>query len=481
MDNKASAWASSHVLFLLSCSNHKATGGTEYPGERLTLAEALGGSWRQHVLERRRRIYELLMGAGVARNRRLLALLPYNRDCLKDGPDLGGRSSAEYREAFQRYTGRLYREIPSSAWTERKHHVLVLSGLYGFLLPGEPIQRYSCHLADDARILKAWTNEQFSTKLLKAYITRFSIRKVFDLTGERLYRDFISWGHLPADVEALHMFGEQNAGPALLPALGEWLANQLDEGEDQLRALTDGDTQKTSFETLRLSTKLHAPLDCPDEESEFAWQLRRYYAPLIGETERLLRDALGPRRWRKLGSTGSAQEFLVSGYSMWRMWPEMSDFSPVCIQLSKALETVLHESVTRPAGEALLRGGDHVPEIKWVHELYEKTRKGKSLALGWMGEIIGLAQHGEGARLPREVVEKLLSPLSDQLSASQLARGLKKIADNFRNGLAHTARADKSKALDCVVTVVGEVDENPARLRQPGLLIKVLDSLIRTT
>jgi cytoplasmic iron level regulating protein YaaA (DUF328/UPF0246 family) len=78
-----------------------------------------------------------------------------------EGPDFGGdATSGRFLSACCRYDGRFFREIRWDTEDERdviklwenagpaNNRTLILSALYGLVLPLEPIQEYTCHFAD---------------------------------------------------------------------------------------------------------------------------------------------------------------------------------------------------------------------------------------------------------------------------------------------------------------------------------------------
>jgi len=138
-----------------------------------------------------------------------------------------------------------------------------LSRLYGLVGPEEQLQRYSCHIADHRRLSEIWAEDDFITEALRNHMRQHSITRVFELLGEDAYRRVFRWSEL-ANVEVVHVFGQQNAGPAALPALGWWLDRALTELPGGLMRIHDGSALETPMEPLRLSTTSVPPRDCPN-------------------------------------------------------------------------------------------------------------------------------------------------------------------------------------------------------------------------
>ncbi len=70
-----------------------------------------------------------------------------------------------------------------------------------------------------------------------------------------------------------------------------------------------------------------------------------------------------------------------------------------------------------------------------------------------------------------------MKPLSRGLSANELADDMATVARRYRNGLAHTDRADKSLAGKCISFVLGDLAGSPSTLVRQGLLVRILDAL----
>ncbi len=216
-----------HILFLCSCSNHKVKGG-----EREYRAD---GSMPNAIRRRASALYEAryralkrVQDGAESEHGTLLRNVQYNAE-LVAGPDIGGTGHGTYLPAMARYRGRFYEALDpgEEGLLERSpHHWVIVSALYGLLAPGEPIQRYSCD-AVDKQIRQIWTARRLITSLLLEYVRVSRIKLIVDLTAERAYQDLFDWSRISKHCGVLRAFGSQNAGPALLPALGslarKWL------------------------------------------------------------------------------------------------------------------------------------------------------------------------------------------------------------------------------------------------------------------
>ncbi len=219
----------STVLLVAICSNHKTVGGdgNYEPGNAVRQVIAHDPNAARDLYEGRRAVRTLLTGGSVARDGRLVRKFPLAKD-LVDGPDFHRspqRQGGAYLPAIERYNGGFYKGIgpdKRSLFDLPRHHVLILSGLYGLLTPLEPIQSYSCHVSDHPDIAATWTGEDRLTRAVLAYIKHFRITKVFDFTADNAYRSLLSWERIrhATGGNVLHCFSEQYAGAALLPSLG---------------------------------------------------------------------------------------------------------------------------------------------------------------------------------------------------------------------------------------------------------------------
>jgi len=240
---------SQSIILLVSCSNHKLQGGTEYYDSMNTVRSSLGKEDKSYLLESRKAAIDHIRRGGFTRHGKRIIDLPYNAD-LRVSEDFGGNEKGLFLPAYKRYTGRLYKEIPDDSWKTRTQDVLILSGLYGLLTPEEPIQRYSLHLADSRIISDIWENGL--TILLAEYVRKNNLATIVDCLGENLYRNLIDWKYLKEFAEVFHAFGNQNAGPSVLTAIGYFLskAGLATNEKDFLSLINNECGYETPYEKL---------------------------------------------------------------------------------------------------------------------------------------------------------------------------------------------------------------------------------------
>ncbi len=220
---------SSRVLFVSICSLTKAAGGDDGYDAHHAVVTGLNPRLARRLLWHRERALKLVQSAsdvkwqGVA-----LPELEYNRDLCR-GSEFGGDGRARYLPAAERYQGRFFLGLGPDglrALRASRHHMLLLSGLYGVLRPFEPIQLYSCPL--DASIAQLWREENVLTDIVSDYVVREGIERIVDLTAIDAYRRLIDWDEVSGyGVQVLHCFHAMGAGDYALIPFGKVMGKQL--------------------------------------------------------------------------------------------------------------------------------------------------------------------------------------------------------------------------------------------------------------
>ncbi|MDE0367598.1 MAG: peroxide stress protein YaaA [Gammaproteobacteria bacterium] len=220
---------SSKVLFVSICSLTKAGGGqVDYDADE-AIASELPPRLARKLVWRRERIRQFTgETSDVAWQGVTLPELEYNRQ-LVQGLDFGGDDRAHYRPAVQRYDGRFFLGLGADRGTvirASKHHLLLLSGLYGILRPFEPIQLYSCPLASS--VAQLWRNDGILTEALCSYVVERSIERIIDLTAVDAYRRLVDWQEVSGyGAQVLHCFHVMGAGDYALIPFGQALRGRL--------------------------------------------------------------------------------------------------------------------------------------------------------------------------------------------------------------------------------------------------------------
>jgi cytoplasmic iron level regulating protein YaaA (DUF328/UPF0246 family) len=267
------ATRNSPILFLIICSNTKEEGGsrTDYDRDSRiwgSLAQESEGV-AQDLYRARSYVRNLISQSNEARrDGRPLKALRFNQN-LKDGPDFSARGInpvGGYLPAVQRYDGRFFKALGKSEerlslLTQTNHHVLIVSGLYGLLLPEETIQLYSCHVPDHPMIAERWRQNRLLTLLLETYIRKFRIERIFELMADDDYRHLLDWAQVRQAVqgELLHGVSDAYAGPAQLDSFGLLMADLLSRSSEELLGIKDGAVIAIDGDAVRL-TKKQTPL-----------------------------------------------------------------------------------------------------------------------------------------------------------------------------------------------------------------------------
>ena len=216
------------VLAICCCSSRKLAGHTDHYKRGHSTADLLGNRGNE-LLRARAQARQLITQGAQSVDGTPLKDLPHN-STLVNGPDFGGRASGRYMPAQFRYRGRFYTEVDpdeTGVLGKSAHHWLIISALYGLVAPEESIQRYSCHTKDSNEITEIWSSGLL-TSLLLHFIREFDVAVVVDLLGDESYRELIDWDQIEHHrVKVLRAYGDQNAGPGLLPALGHFSRDTL--------------------------------------------------------------------------------------------------------------------------------------------------------------------------------------------------------------------------------------------------------------
>lgn len=230
------------MLLITICSNQKIQGGDVFKEAVPSLRKVLPDR-ADELAKKRAAVLNLIQSETLGRDGINLSQMQFNSR-LVQGPEFGGARSGRYLPAAERYAGSFYSAAKKGSddiLSKTKHHVLIVSALYGLILPDELIQVYSCHIEDHPDIASIWTKGEFLTSILISYIRKFAIKKVFDLTAQDVYRTLLDWSRVSSKADVLHAFGEQYAGPALLSSLGELARDHiLSKTEEDIAALQPG-------------------------------------------------------------------------------------------------------------------------------------------------------------------------------------------------------------------------------------------------
>ena len=154
---------------------------------------------------------------------------------------------------------------------------MVLSGLYGLLLAGEPIQLYSCPLTSS--VADIWQEGHLLTDILCSCVRRNDVACVVDLTAMEAYRRLIDWQKVGEFACVMHCLDAAAAGESALTSFGGAFRQLLTMDAEALFAM---EREGGMVGTCSLHTTAEPPSGYP----------REVWGP--DQAEQILRGALGP-------------------------------------------------------------------------------------------------------------------------------------------------------------------------------------------
>lgn len=97
---------------------------------------------------------------------------------------------------------------------------------------------------------------------------KFEIKRIFDLTAQKAYRELIDWSRVRRAVDVLHAFGAMSAGPPVLPAFAVFAREHLfGASEGDLLNIKPGKTFLIDYEEILLTDSPTPPEGFPSESS----------------------------------------------------------------------------------------------------------------------------------------------------------------------------------------------------------------------
>jgi hypothetical protein len=234
MDLNISSYnAESSVLFIFIGSNHKdiSSGTPEYDEKK-----AVSSFLSPHVslyLKQIREETRTSLDSVVWQNKKA-SQLKMNENLVR-GAEFGGNDPrARYLPSVERFTGRFFNEgglgkEGINLLLKSGHHAMIIDGLHGFTTPAEPVQLFNCPLEiQTLSIQKRWREQNALTNILIDYIRKNSIKRIFDLSGRRFYRDLIDWYDVKkAGTEIFHVYFEEYAGNEAITEFSKLCRNNL--------------------------------------------------------------------------------------------------------------------------------------------------------------------------------------------------------------------------------------------------------------
>ncbi len=243
---------SSKILFVTLGSLTKLPGGVSEYMERFSITSWAPEETGDLLLRTRAKALSWVKKTKEEWKGASISELDYNQSLVR-GRDFGGNDErARYHPALHRFQGRFFQTLGEKGKgklaNSSRHHVLFICGLYGLMMPLEPIQLYSCPVERNLSVSKFWTEGGVLTNILIAYIREHEISRVFDLTAMSARRNLISWAKVRKEVDGnvFHCIGNMSPGDHLLVPFGYLMRDyMLDASEEELLSIEFG-TKKSA-------------------------------------------------------------------------------------------------------------------------------------------------------------------------------------------------------------------------------------------
>ncbi|CCJ37473.1 hypothetical protein BN140_2550 [Methanoculleus bourgensis MS2] len=392
----------SGVLFLTICSFGKAEEGFPYYNEDNTICARYLPDRRDQIVSRRKEVLKALHQGDILFDKADQRNHPYNQNLVR-GRDFGGFEEGFYLPALWRYEGRFYQNLKvrgKRVVLNSGHHFLILSGLYGAIIPVDPVQLYSIPLYDDDPVQRIWRDDDFLTEVLFDYVKSLSIRRIFDFTGIYYYRDLINWqcfkgmvAENGVECDVLHVFSPVGAGDNALPAFGESIAQQLIHyTEEQLCSINPEDSIGNVYFRAIHGAREGLVSDFPTDEPMIA--LEKITDP---DAKKIL---------------ASADRATIHSYRNPNNPPDAG--SSLIWQYGKGLEKLLHQEITRKVGGQLRRAyGGGIPQSV----RYRPREEGRLWKSFWYSHQVSAKQItlGQWARLSDDLIKYPENPFAIKL------------------------------------------------------------------
>jgi hypothetical protein len=246
----------SGILFLTICSQRKNQQFDKYtPDYSLgpSILHCLSPECHTLLLKKRNDAKKLLKDRSLWDGKEFLNEKSWNKK-LTNGQDFNGTESGKYLPAIEVYQGRFYKSLgPEGIQYLRQspHHVLIISGLYGLVLPDERIQIYESPLEDFTDIQEVWRRDNALTKILLDYLISCNIQMIINLSSQLSYISLINWSTLATEyfvkkkheLRVFYISHEIMKGSEALGELGDIFGSSLiKKGESEFLSMHDGDT-----------------------------------------------------------------------------------------------------------------------------------------------------------------------------------------------------------------------------------------------
>jgi len=225
----------SPILILTLDSFHKKHEGENYVyNPKLSiLSSQIDDKCKNFLIDTRKQIFHHLK-AGEIIWKNGYKESDYNDQLVLAKDFYSEASKAMYLPAIDRYDGDFFDGLGEKGkdyLLHSKHHLLILSALYGLLKPFELIQFYSCQFGEKNLCYTKWTNENGISKVFIDYIKKYKISKIFDFTACSVtaYHECIDWDFVANETSAeiLHCYHQKTTTDKALKWYGRFVRNHI--------------------------------------------------------------------------------------------------------------------------------------------------------------------------------------------------------------------------------------------------------------
>lgn len=427
-------------IVLISCSDKKREGGSPFIVQTDPVPWLENDELRRRLFETRRRILKLIKDTKLIDSDKQQGNRgndPRNAGLVL-GPDFGEKNDdGSYLSACYRYSGRFYRTVSlgisedgvSSDWQDIQSpsQVFILSGLYGLLGPFDPIQEYTCHIADRILCEKTSIREIWRpvlTDIIMKILEASKSARIIDLLSEESYQDAVEWGQIYKKSQCFHRAYKIKAGPETLNNSAFFFKNEIMDGGIMSMSLPhDKYISRPYFDDPEERILFEAKLKCTPKEV-----VREGINNVIPQLKTIYGSS-----WECLPLEVRKQ--IVNSESSYQRNKDLIDydFTGASIHLSKAIEIWLRNGVLKQLIQT-------VNDSSVFRDQNDRPIRLEKATLGNISQVLD--------NMGRKILSRdnpwLLSdaqkafPLAKTSDYEGLANETKNIAKKYRNGWVHT-------------------------------------------
>lgn len=186
------------ILLITICSHTKncVSSYTKYSSNG-SITNYLDNNLQIGLLNKRKCVLDLLKNPFIFRDEKEINELPSNKSLVYSSDFvLNSNISGRYIEAIKRYSGKFYQQLGDenqrfALFQGANIHLIIVSALYGVLLPFEIIQDYIVNVTENPVLSQYWQDDDILTQIIINYIVKNKIKTVFEIMGDDNYKSLI--------------------------------------------------------------------------------------------------------------------------------------------------------------------------------------------------------------------------------------------------------------------------------------------------